>query len=196
MQDSDPIGNGGQSRRQRDPAQETALAQLLKNAHDAGDTDAMRSLGRELQRRGWEYGETVPGWPYIKPPARFQATPGVDATASLREVATQQPSVPVPNRGEQALIGFGGSMIKSAGETLAGIPKAIADLPFSQFEPVDWAVNKITPLVSRISPEIAGGIDAVNAEHERAKAIIRKPIEQNVVGRALTRAGESLIGTG
>ena len=50
-----------ESRGPGDVARETELAQLFKNAHDAGDTDAMRSLGRELQKRGWEYGETIPG---------------------------------------------------------------------------------------------------------------------------------------
>src|SRR5215470_16097095 len=114
----------------------------------------MRSLGRELQRRGWEYGETVPGWPYIKPPAGFEAVPGVDATASLRAIARQQPTVTIPSPGEQASIGFGGSAIKSAGETVAGIPKAAGDLPFAVFEPFDWAANKVTPLISRVSPEV------------------------------------------
>src|SRR5215467_12120823 len=86
----------GESQRPRNVAAETELAQLFKNAHDAGDTDAMRSLGRELQRRGWEYGETVPGWPYIKPPARFQADPNVGATASLRAATVPKPPGPVP----------------------------------------------------------------------------------------------------
>src|SRR5262245_28805494 len=184
MQDKSSIGNGaGRSRGQSNAARETALAQLFKNAHDAGDTDAMRSLGRELQRRGWEYGETVPGWPYIKPPSGFQTVPGVDATASLRAIAEQQPPAPIPTRGEQALIGFGGSAIKSAGETVAGIPKAVADLPFAVFEPADWAVNKIAPLIGRISPEIGRGIEAANAQQERARAIVRRPVEQNFVSR-------------
>src|SRR5215467_15801661 len=82
--------------RRRNVAAETELAQLFKNAHDAGDTDAMRSLGRELQKRGWEYGETIPGWPYIKPPARFQADPNVGATASLRAATVPKPPGPVP----------------------------------------------------------------------------------------------------
>src|SRR5262249_54246772 len=79
-------------------AAETELAQLFQYAHDAGDADSMRSLGRELEKRGWEYGETTPGWPYIKPPAAFQPDPGVDATASLRAANTgAQVAVDLPH---------------------------------------------------------------------------------------------------
>src|SRR5262249_43774495 len=120
---------------------ETQLAQLWQNAHDAGDADAMRSLGRELQKRGWEYGESVHGWPYIKPPSGFKAAPGVDATASLR-AAQQQPAPtrpplhglaavgpanPVVQEAARALQGVGGGALESIGRTIAGAPQSIAD---------------------------------------------------------------------
>src|SRR5262252_2069879 len=135
---SNGLPRTGESRGPRNVAAETELAQLFKNAHDAGDTDAMRSLGRELQERGWEYGETVPGWPYIKPPAGFQADPNIDATASLRAAAPRSSStlpglqaVAAANPVVQAAVDIphnAAAFLKTLGATVAGIPDTVADI--------------------------------------------------------------------
>src|SRR5215471_9989270 len=185
------IPGTGESQDPRNVAAETELAQLFKNAHDAGDTDAMRSLGRELQKRGWEYGETVPGWPYIKPPSGFQPDPHVDATASLRAASAPKPPYPIPTRLEQAALNIGGAALRSVGETMAGLPKAASDFLLAPSDAPSAVLNAITrPVV----PEWAQR--QLEQSQVSAKNIYRNAIEDNPVSRAVTRAGESVASTG
>src|SRR5215467_5859001 len=178
--------------RRRNVAAETELAQLFKNAHDAGDTDAMRSLGRELQKRGWEYGETVPGWPYIKPPAGFQADPNIDATASLRAAAPRSSStlpglqaVAAANPVVQAAADIphnAAAFLKTLGATVAGIPDTVADILLTPTE-------QATKVIAGFSgPKHYPGYYF----WQLPAATAREPIEENPASQWIHTAGRQL----